>query len=262
MTVTDQMGREVTIRLPAKRIVSLVPSQTELLFELGLDVEVVGITKFCVHPAHQFRAKPRVGGTKQLNFGRIDALAPDLIIGNKEENEREQVERLARQYPVWMSDIATLSDALAMIRELGRIVGRENRSRQLAGKIDRSFADLRASKPVERKRVAYFIWRRPYMVAAGDTFIHEMLGLAGFVNAFGHLGRYPEIELAAMNQARVDLVLLSSEPYPFRDAHLSEFREVLPGAGVELVDGELFSWYGSRLLHSAAYFKKLRESLG
>src|SRR4051812_11307667 len=119
---TDQMGNAVELEGPPSRIVSLVPSQTELLFYLGLDKEVAGITKFCIHPAEMFHSKPRVGGTKKYDFEKIRQLAPDLIIGNKEENEQKQVEELQKLYPVWMSDIRNLADALQMIRSVGELV--------------------------------------------------------------------------------------------------------------------------------------------
>ena len=149
-----------------------------------------------------------------------------------------------------------------MIRELGRVTDREMRARAMAAAIESSFNTLTAPLPGERKKAAYLIWRRPYMAAASATFIHEMLESAGFVNAFRHLQRYPEIELEDLNQLKPDLVLLSSEPYPFKEAHLQEVQSAVPGGAVALVDGELFSWYGSRLLKSAAYFAELRERFG
>ena len=243
-------------------IVSLVPSQTELLHYLGLHDEVVGITKFCVHPPEWFQSKPRIGGTKTLNFEKIAALKPDLILGNKEENERAQIEELQRHYKVWISDISNLPEALDMIRQVGQLTGKTEQAQTLADKIEtdfRALADERAPKPM---RAAYFIWRKPYMVAAGGTFIHDMMQRAGFENVFADLQRYPEIDLGALAVAAPEAILLSSEPYPFAEKHMAAFREVCPSARIEVVDGELFSWYGSRLLHAPAYFRKLREMLG
>ena len=239
----------------AVRVVSLVPSQTELLFALGLGGRVVGVTKFCVHPPEARQMAAVVGGTKNFHFDKIDALRPDLIIGNKEENYREGIERLAAAYPLYLSDINSLPEALAMIREVGRLTGTAAPADALAQRIAADFATL--SLPAEPIPAAYFIWRQPYMVAAADTFIDDMLRRAGFANVFGHLSRYPEITPAQLQAAAPRQILLSSEPYPFREKHLAEFRAICPAATVRIVDGELFSWYGSRLLHSAAYFARL-----
>ena len=263
MKFTDQLHRNIEISAwPPRRIVSLVPSQTELLADLGLENEVVGITKFCVHPEKWFREKTRVGGTKTLNFEKIKSLNPDLIIGNKEENERAQIEELAAHFPVWMSDVYTLEDAHNMIGRVGELVGKTAEAKNLIEKIKTSFSEYRVPSAVYRvPSVAYFIWRKPFMVAGKDTFIDEMLRVAGFQNVFSHKNRYPEISLDELAAAQPEVVLLSSEPYPFAEKHFALFREVCPQALIQLVDGEMFSWYGSRLLHSAAYFRELRKSL-
>lgn len=244
---------------PPRRIVSLVPSQTELLAELGLEEQVLGITKFCIHPPHWYQNKTRIGGTKTLNLAKIAALQPDLILGNKEENDQTQIETLAASFPVWMSDIATLEDALHMIREIGRLTDKPAPANALADNIMAEFARLPGSeKPA---RVAYLIWRKPYMAAGNHTFIHEMLQHAGFENVFAHKTRYPEITLADLQETQPDAVLLSSEPYPFAAKHLAELQQACPGAAVLLVDGEIFSWYGSRLQLAPAYFRSLSKSL-
>lgn len=248
-----------------KRIISLVPSQTELLYSLGLEDSVVGITRFCVHPDSWFRQKARIGGTKAIDPARVDALQPDLIIANKEENERPQIEALAERYPVWVSDIKTLSDALDMIRSIGELTDTVHKADALADEIARRFAALETTilpreAPQSRPLVAYLIWRNPWMAAGGDTFIHQMLTHAGFNNLFADKTRYPEIDLTQLVGTDIT-ILLSSEPYPFRERHIREIKETLPQARVELVDGELFSWYGSRLLLSPAYFQQLREQV-
>jgi len=255
----DQLGREVLVPFPPQRIVSLVPSQTELLADLGLEQQVVGITKFCVRPERWFRTKTRVGGTKKLHLERIRALQPELILANKEENEREQIQTLAAEYPVWVSDVRTLEDALGMILSVGELTDRADRARTLAEQIRRGFEGLQGLGPA--LRAAYFIWRRPWMVAGSDTFINELLAAAGFENAFGDRPRYPEVSLEELAAARPQVVLLPSEPFPFRERHAEEIRAVLPAAAVKLVDGELFSWYGSRLLYAAPYFRRLRTEL-
>ncbi len=263
MMIIDQMNREVNISIPPKRIISLVPSQTELLFYLGLEKEVVGITKFCVHPHVQFKAKPRVGGTKQYNFEKIKSLQPDLIIGNKEENDQTQIEQLANDYPIWMSDIKTLEDALDMIYEIGKLVGKLPKAKLLIEKIilTFSFLEKNINDSKSRIQVAYFIWKNPTMVAASQTFIHEMLQLAGFDNIFGLQSRYPEITDEELKTAQPDVILLSSEPFPFKQKHVNEIQSICPNSVIKLVDGELFSWYGNRLLLAAPYFMELRKEL-
>lgn len=264
-TYIDQLHNIVHISHPPRRIVSLVPSQTELLYHLGLDAEVVGITKFCIHPEHWFRHKTRIGGTKNLRIAQIRALQPDLIIANKEENEREQVSALMADFPVWTSDIHSLPDALSMIQQVGEITGRPEQALQLSGRICQQFSLLQESLPLNTppRQAAYFIWRDPWMVAGGDTFINTMLEAAGLQNIFSGMRRYPEITLSELPDAFKDvapnnqLILLSSEPYPFKEHHIAEIRAFLPGAQILLVDGEMFSWYGSRLLEAPGYFRQL-----
>jgi ABC-type Fe3+-hydroxamate transport system substrate-binding protein len=256
LTVTDQLGRRVVIPFPPRCIVSLVPSQTELLFDLGLGERVVGVTKFCIHPAEARKQATIIGGTKNFDFAKIEALKPDLIIGNKEENYQEGIEQLATSYPVWLSDISNLPEALDMIRRVGFITGKKDAAEHIAADVANSFAALEPSEP--SISVAYFIWRKPYMAAASGTFIDDMLRRAGFRNVFAHLGRYPEITPTQLAAAAPQRILLSTEPYPFSEKHFSEFQELCPTAEIVLVDGELFTWYGSRLRQSAAYFAKLR----
>ncbi len=255
---TDQINRQVSLpSWPPRRIISLVPSQTELLFSLGLEEAVVGITKFCVHPPAWFTAKQRVGGTKTLNIQKIRALKPDLILGNKEENDRFQIESLMDEFPVWMSDIENLEDALNMIQAVGNLTDRRVQAAALAADIRHRFQVLfESSKPVALT-AAYLIWRKPYMAVGRQTFIHDLLGRAGFTNVFGHLQRYPEVDLAALAAARPQVILLSSEPYPFAEKHVQELAVACPEAKILLVDGELFSWYGSRLQLASAYFQHL-----
>ncbi len=235
-----------------QRIVSLVPSQTELLFDLGLGERVVGVTKFCIHPATARQSAIIIGGTKNFDFERIKALRPDLIIGNKEENYPTGIEQLAAHYPVWMSDIANLPDALRMIKQVALLVDAGEAGEKISNAIAFSFSELTTPKTLIP--AAYFIWRKPYMVAASGTFIDDMLCRAGFQNVFGYLNRYPEITAEQLREAAPERILLSSEPYPFQEKHLAEFQAICPDAKTQVVDGELFSWYGSRLQASAAYF--------
>lgn len=262
MRTIDQMQRSVHLPdWPPRRIVSLVPSQTELLADFGLDNQVVGITKFCIHPSDWFRNKKRVGGTKTINLEKIAALRPDLIIGNKEENQQEQIEALAQNFPVWMSDIQNLAAALEMIEALGRITDRLEPAIALVSDIKAGFEGLNLVKKTAPMTVAYLIWRKPYMAAGGDTFLHDMLEHAGFHNIFGDRPRYPEITHADLAAAQPDVVFLSSEPYPFAEKHLVELKNICPFAKIMLVDGEIFSWYGSRLKLAPAYFQQLHQWL-
>ena len=241
-----------------QRIISVVPSQTELLFDLGLDEKIVGITKFCIHPSDKVRGKTIVGGTKTLHPNQIHALRPDLILANKEENTREQIEVLQQQYPVHVTDVITLPDALAMIRAVGQLVGRAQRAEEMAVQIAQT---LPVRTALAGLRVAYFIWRKPYMVAAGGTFIHAMLEAAGVQNAFADQTRYPEVSPDDLRVANPDLIFLSSEPYPFATRHIAELQAVCPSARVLVVDGEVFSWYGSRLLRAGDYFRNLHTQI-
>jgi ABC-type Fe3+-hydroxamate transport system substrate-binding protein len=243
-----------------KRIISLVPSQTELLHDLGLEEEVVGITKFCIHPESWFRSKMRVGGTKQLNLETIRSLKPDLVIANKEENVKEQVEELANEFPVWVSDINNLDEAIGMINTIGVLTHKQAEAEKISTEIKTNFDNLSINNPCKWK-ACYLIWKDPYMTIGDDTFIHDMLLRAGFENSFASQKRYPEIDLDDLKNTDCELVLLSSEPYPFKEKHIEEIKKLLPHINVILVDGEMFSWYGSRLLQAPAYFNTLRKSL-
>jgi ABC-type Fe3+-hydroxamate transport system substrate-binding protein len=260
-TVFDQMGRTVEVPDRPQRIISLVPSQTELLYDLGLGERVVGITKFCVHPETWFKTKHRVGGTKKVDFDKVRALKPDLIIGNKEENERKDIQELEKEFPVWMSDVRDLSGALDMILRVGELTGTKDKAEALRKGIEEAFAKQHYIEPA--LTVVYLIWRQPFMVAGHGTFVNDMLKRCGLVNVFDEGdARYPEITAQELAEADPDIILLSSEPYPFVQKHIAEFNMICPGTPVVLVDGEFFSWYGSRLLKAPAYFNGLLARMG
>ncbi len=256
----DQIGRQVAILQRPTRIVSLVPSQTELLAYLGLQDEVVGLTKFCIHPNDWWQTKTRIGGTKNITIQKVKSLQPDLIIANKEENVKEQVEELAGHFPVWVSDVNTLEDAQAMIKGIGTITGKEERSIGLAEKIKSSFKELQVAN-YGPQTCCYLIWKDPYMTIGGDTFINEMLAQAGFDNLFKNSKRYPQITIEQLQTINCQLLLLSSEPYPFQQKHINELQKKLPATKIVLVDGEMFSWYGSRLLYAPDYFQTLQNQI-
>ncbi|QKJ29418.1 ABC transporter substrate-binding protein [Mucilaginibacter mali] len=259
ITLTDQLGRPVSLEQPPSRIISLVPSQTELLYYLGLDDRIVGITKFCTHPADKVKSKTKIGGTKQLDTPLIRSLDPDLIIANKEENERLQLQNLMADYPVYVSDPNDMDTALAMISDIGRLTSCQQAADELSSTISQQFAKLEEER-LTGLSVAYLIWRKPYMVASKGTYIDDMLDRCGFVNVFKQQ-RYPEVSNEMLAATRPDVVLLSSEPYPFKQKHIDEFAQLLPGAIIKLVDGEMFSWYGSRMLYAPEYFIKLINSI-
>lgn len=254
--ITDQMGRQVLCPEPPQRIISLVPSQTELLMDLGLGNKLVGRTKFCIHPAAQLADIAIIGGTKNFRVEQIHALAPDLIIGNKEENYEAGISILADKYPVLMSDIYTLPDALQMIQMVGAATGTEPQATALTHEITQGFNLL--TKPATPKRILYLIWKNPYMAAGGNTFISDMIGRMGWSNVLGEAERYPQLSDAQIQALQPDIILLSSEPYPFslaKDAH--DLERLCPLAKVLLVDGEIFSWYGSRLRFAPQYLASL-----
>ncbi len=260
-TFTDQLGRSISLNERPKRVISIVPSQTEYLWDLGLDDEVVGITKFCIHPNDWFRNKERVGGTKTLNFEKIRELQPDLIIANKEENTQAEIEQLAKEFQVWISDIYTLDDACEMMISIGQIFDELERAQAIVANIRDGFESLGG---LSDKRVLYFIWHGPMMCAGGNTFIDDMLTSIGLTNVASSelsLSRYPELSKAQIRESNPDAILLSSEPYPFKDKHIAEFRALVPTASIHLVDGEMFSWYGSRLLKAPSYYKELLSAL-
>ncbi|RVT72250.1 cobalamin-binding protein [Flavobacterium sufflavum] len=263
LSLIDDIGTLHTFDKVPQRIISLVPSQTELLVGLGLESYIVGITKFCVHPKDLRSEKQIVGGTKKVDYDKIRTLAPDIIICNKEENTLEMVETLHTICTVWVTDIVTVEDNFKMISDFGNlfdcVAEAENWNRKLAFALS-DFKNFIQNKTV--KKVAYFIWKNPYMVAGSGNFINELLQLNHFENAFANQQRYPEIELQNLNvNDDLDFVFLSSEPYPFKEKDALEMTCFTNSAKCILVDGEMFSWYGSRLLKAFDYFKELHQKL-
>ncbi|MEO8173513.1 MAG: helical backbone metal receptor [Sediminibacterium sp.] len=256
----DQLHRTVSIQGIPKRIISLVPSQTELLFDLGLDEEVIGITKFCVHPDQWFRNKTRVGGTKTIKTELITSLQPDLIIANKEENVKEQIDLLEKIAPVWISDISNIDEAYSMMLSIGEITGTYSKALALIDQVKKGF-EIFPSRITKKYRVAYLIWKDPYMSVGGDTFISNLLQVSGFENVLSDQMRYPQVTAAELRSKNTELVFLSSEPYPFKQKHIDELQAELPDVKIILVDGEIFSWYGSRMQYVGSYIKELWQKI-
>ena len=258
VTLVDQIGQSHTFTTIPKRIVSLVPSLTELLVDLGLRDNIKGVTKFCVYPQNIKEEKTIVGGTKQVYVEKIAALNPDIILCNKEENTKEIVQSLSKIAPVHVSDIKSLEDTYLLIKQYGLLFDAHKLAQKLVEDIQEKAAALKESLAGSyRKSCLYVIWRNPYMVAGQDTFINHILDLNNFNNTCLDK-RYPEIEIEDMFD--VDYILLSSEPYPFKESHRKTLEKHTRGK-VILVDGAYFSWYGSRLIDAFNYFKQLNEFL-
>ncbi|MCK0130671.1 helical backbone metal receptor [Flavobacteriaceae bacterium F08102] len=254
----DQINRTFELKNPPSRIVSLVPSLTELLVDLDLKDQLVGITKFCVHPKDLIRSKTVIGGTKQVHFDKIRNLAPSFILANKEENTPQMIAELEKIAPVYVSDITTIDDMIACINDLGIICNRKKNAHVLIQKLTIAltrFSDFIQTKP--RKKVVYYIWHTPWMVVGQNNYINTMLKLNKFENIIIE-DRYPELSMEALHREKPDLVLLSSEPYPFNETHRALFKPI-PTNKIILVDGEYFSWYGSRFLKALDYFKTLHD---
>ena len=258
----DQLNRTIQIDSIPERIVSLVPSQTELLFDMGLESTIVGISKFCVHPSHLLKEKTIVGGTKVVHFDKIRALNPDIILCNKEENTPEMIKELETIATVHISDIYSIDDCLELIEMYGHLFSKESEADDIKDKIKGKLEEFKLfmeDKPF--RNTAYFIWKTPWMVVARETFINELLTINNFENYYNDLKRYPEIELIDGKAEDVELVLLSSEPFPFKNEHEELLRPFYPRAKFLIVDGEYFSWYGTRLIEAFDYFKSLHQDL-
>lgn len=262
-SLIDDIGVVHTFNNVPQRIISLVPSQTELLVDLGLESQILGITKFCVHPSDLRKTKAIVGGTKKVDYDKIKTLIPDIIICNKEENTLEIVENLSAFCTVWVTDVVTIEDNFKMISDFGSLFDCLEAAQNLESKLTLALSDFK--KIIDNKsiqKVAYFIWKNPYMVAGSNNFINEILKLNKLDNIFANESRYPVIELEKINKKDVlDFIFLSSEPYPFKQKDILEINSFKQSAKIILVDGEMFSWHGSRLLKALVYFTILHQQL-
>ncbi len=239
------------------RIVSLVPSITEWLFEIGLTDEVVGVTKFCVHPKEAVKDVSRIGGTKTPNHTAIAALKPDLIIANKEENTREDVEQLSARYTVHLTDVVSIESAFSMMLDLGGLTGRMVEAKRAVQEITAEWDILRGA--MNKQRVAYAIWKDPLMLAGSETYIHHVLEWFGWENVV-QAPRYPELSIDELTALKPHQFFLSSEPYPFQAKHVSGYADALGSTcKVRCVDGECFSWYGSRMRYMPNYVRRLQS---
>jgi ABC-type Fe3+-hydroxamate transport system substrate-binding protein len=260
MVITDQIGHQLNLKSVPKRIISLVPSQTELLFDLGLDKEVVGITKFCIYPQTWFATKDKVGGTKNLNLSKITNLEPDLIIANKEENTKEQIQFLQKLYPVYTTNISSLDESIKMIRDVGEVTNKEDCAKLIITNIQREFKRLESIK-TKAYSTLYLIWKEPFMSINQKTFINDMMKRCGFENVISENIDYPTLTISQISELEPELIFLSSEPYPFKEKHIEEIQNICKDSKIMLVNGEYFSWYGSRLQQAVSYFIGLMDKI-
>ena len=277
--VVDAIGRVHALARADARIVSLVPSVTELLFALGIGDRLVGRTGFCIHPKDNIKTVPKVGGTKSVDIERIRELAPTHVIVNIDENEKLTVDQLASFVPnVIVTHPLGPLDNLPLYRLLGGIFGRESKAVELCEAFQKAyFHAVGACADLPRERVLYLIWKSPWMTVSRDTYVSRTLAAVGWDTVeIKSKDRYPKIEFTAELVSRVDRVLLSSEPYAFRERHLDEIRQAIAAANhffvptaleevelpvtVSLIDGEMTSWYGSRAIEGMKYLSRLRAS--
>jgi len=247
------LGASLKLKFFFMRVISLVPSITEALFDLDLTTDdIVGRTKFCIHPIGVVDKVEIIGGTKNINIDKIKSLKPDLILANKEENVKEQVEELMKDFKVLVTNVETLEDNYYLLKQLGHIFEKEEKAQFFNLKTYEAF-DIPESE--KHLKVAYLIWKNPYMTVGGDTFISRILEELGFDNLYKNQKRYPEVQLEDLKKA--NLIFLSSEPFPFKEKHIDEIQEVCPDQKIRIVDGEAFSWYGTHLAKCGNYYKEL-----
>jgi len=252
-TVVDASGVALSLSAPPRRIVSLIPSVTEILFALGRGEAVVGCTIYCTEPAEGVATKTRIGGEKNPRLEQIRALHPDLVIANIEENLREHVETLrAWGIPVFVIYPRTVRAGVALVRALGAITGAVGRASEIATPLERRLAEMGSGRS-GRSRVFCPIWRLPYMTINADTYVHDMLAVCGGGNVFADRPtRYPTVSLAEVAEARPEVILLPDEPYRFRRPHIADFAPLddvpaVRDGRIHLIDGKLLSWYGPRI---------------
>jgi ABC-type Fe3+-hydroxamate transport system substrate-binding protein len=258
--VTDQIGNKLIIKAP-KRVVSLVPSITYLLHSLQLDNEVVGLTRFCKLPAHYKKTKTIVGGTKEVNIERIKQLNPDFFLLSKEENTKELANELSKIAPVYVFDVSDCQSNTKLINDLGTIFDVQDKSDLLLEQIAQQKALFKTNWKKDKLKTVYFIWQNPWMTVGGDTFINEMMKLSGFDNIFKQKKRYPQVTLSSLDKDNIDVILLSSEPFPFKEKHKKDLQKQFPNTKIILVQGEPFTWYGSFPKNAFKYFTTLQKQL-
>ncbi len=258
MIIQDQINRELSITNNPQRIVSLVPSITYTLSDFGLNKEVKGITRFDKFLPYSKKEKIIIGGTKDVKIDRIKDINPDIILANKEENTKEIVETLEKIAPVFVSDIKNYTDNSDFIKKIGTIFQKQ----ELAHKYIQDIENLRnqLQQPnQEPVRAIYLIWKKPWMTVGGDTFINEVMKIGGFENLYQNQKRYPETSIKEMQELHPEIILLSSEPYPFKEKEQKELQSLFPNTQIKLVEGEAFTWFGTYPLKGFEYLLKLKQ---
>ncbi len=261
MIFIDDLNRSVELEIAPQRIVSLVPSITELLFDLGLSRQIIGRTNFCIHPKTKVDKVKKVGGTKDFCLNKIRDLQPNLIIAVKEENSKELVNEISQEFPTIVFDVVDINSAIDMIYKVGEITGKQQQSTKLIANIKTRISNLK-SKKIETHTACYLIWNSPMMSINKNTYISEMMNIAGFENVFSNsANNYPIISEKDLESKVPEYILLSSEPFPFKETHKQKYQEQYPNSKIVLVDGEIFSWYGSRMIKALDYFYEKIESV-
>lgn len=272
-TQIDAAGAEHPPAGPRARILSLVPSLTELLFALGLGSQIVGRTMYCVYPKDRVEGVPSVGGTKKVNMEKVSALKPTHAVVNIDETPKDMAGDLAdRGIRVVTTHPVEVADNIPLFELLGSVFGAEARARTLVADFERAYRRVTSRSPGgptggptggPDRRVLYLIWKDPWMTVSAGTYVSSMLSLIGWRTIGGDKDRrYPEIELTHSLLADADLVLFSSEPFAFTEAHVAEFRSTHPADAekARLVDGQLLSWYGPRAIAGLRYVEDLAEA--
>ena len=256
-TFTDQLGKNIQLDNPPAKIVSLVPSITELLFELGLEDLLYGRTKFCIYPKDRVEKVETIGGVMGLDYRKIQKIQPDLIIGSKEENGMNEINEINKEYPVWVSNVTNLEDATEMIRSIGKICSISEKAEKTIKTIREEFEKLNEI-PEGVIKGTYLVWKNPLYTINKNTFIHDMLRRSGIENVFADKEKaYPKIQEKEIQEKKPDYIFLPSEPYNFTEKDAKEFRKKFPNSEIRQVNGEYFSWYGSHLLNAPSYFKQI-----
>lgn len=258
INLTDQLGHQISLNKPPTRIVSLVPSITELLHDLDLAEYVVGKTKFCIYPKNGFTNSTIIGGTKNVNIEKIKELAPDLVIANKEENVQDQIVKIRKFSPCYTSQVKIIDDAIHLISEIGSICNRRKEAQKMIITLNHLLKSQ--ISPKKNIKIVYLIWQKPYMTIGGDTFISNFLHEFGFINCFSNQLRYPETDINEIISKSPDIIFLSSEPFPFNIKHQEDIQAKC-SIKTMLIDGSYCSWYGSRMLNSVNYLRQLINNL-
>src|SRR5690625_675706 len=235
--ITDHLGRTVEYSYPPKRIISIVPGITDNLYSLNLENEIVGRTRYCIYPKDKVQQAKTIGGTKRVKADQIRELEPDLIIAEKEENTKEIVEILEKEFPVYVCELQSVQDTYKIIKDLGEVTDREPEAEKLQAEIKAAFNSLPSG---QGKKFAYVIWQNPYMVAGANTYITSLMEKMEFVNAFSEYeGRYPTVTEDDFRNTELDYIFLATEPFPFQEKHIKEFSEQYPEVTVMSLDGEI-----------------------